>query len=50
VCVYTARQLQLEASGSKLIDKLDLDGDGEIDRVEYLIGILSVLEIATPEQ
>ena len=38
-----ARQLNLEALGTDLIDKLDISGDGKLDRFEYVVGMFLTL-------
>ena len=41
--VERARQLNLEALGTDLIDKLDISGDGKLDRFEYVVGMFLTL-------
>jgi hypothetical protein len=33
-----------------MISKLDSNGDGKVDRAEYLIGMLTALELVTEEK
>ena len=47
-----AKRLQLEASGAMLADRFDAfdkDGDGKIDRFEYVVAMLMALELVNSE-
>jgi hypothetical protein len=42
-------ELQLESSGAELVSKFDRNGDGMLDRTEFVYGMLMALEIVKEE-